>query len=245
MAYLYTTFLYQPLLNALVFLYATAAFRDLGVAIILLTVFIRLILFPLFQKGVRHQAVMQRLQPEIKKIQTQHANDRERQAKEMMGLYKAHRLNPFSGIFILLVQLPVLIALYQVFSAASNPQALANGIYPFVQIPSVLNTTFLGLINLKSQSIFMVGLAALAQYFQGRAALPPRVPGVSLSEAERVGRNMVFLAPVLTLFIFWRFPAAISLYWVVTSFFSLGQQLIINRELRRERDLLEAANAAK
>ncbi|MBM3256876.1 MAG: YidC/Oxa1 family membrane protein insertase [Candidatus Liptonbacteria bacterium] len=232
MEYLYNTFLYHPFLNALVLLYNTVAFQDLGIAIIFLTILIRVVLFPLFQKSVRHQAVMQRLQPEIKKIQVKYPKDREQQAKEMLALYKSHQLNPFSGFFLLLIQLPVLIALYQVFVSISDPQTLAHGIYPFVQIPAELKATFLGLINLKAQSIFMVGLAAFAQYLQGRAALPPHAPGDSLSDAERMGRNMVYIAPILTLLIFWSFPAAVSLYWLVSSMVSIGQQVIVNRELR-------------
>ena len=233
MGYLYDTFLYQPLLNTLLWLYTTIAFQDLGIAIILLTLLIRILLFPIFQKSARHQAVMQRLQPHIKKIQDQYPKDRERQAKEMMALYQEHRLNPFSGMMLLLVQLPVLIALYQVFIGISNPETLAHGVYSFIQVPRELHTTFLGLINLKGQSIFMVGLAAFAQYLQGRIALPPKRAGDELSHAERMTRNMVLIAPLLTLFIFWSFPAAVSLYWAVTSFFSVGQQLIINRELQR------------
>jgi len=231
MAYLYNTFLYQPFLNALLWFYTTIAFQDLGVAIILLTLLIRILLFPVFQRSARHQAVMQRLQPHIKKIQEQHPKDKERQAKEMMALYQEHRLNPFSGMMLLFIQLPVLIALYQVFIGISNPETLAHGVYSFIQVPRELHTMFLGLINLKGQSIFMVGLAAFAQYLQGRIALPKKRPGEELTQAERMSRNMVFIAPLLTLFIFWNFPAAVSLYWVVTSFFSVGQQLIINREL--------------
>ena len=231
MGYLYNTFFYQPLLNALVAFYNTFAFQDLGVAIIFLTIVIRLILFPLFHKSVRHQAVMQRLQPEMKKIQEQHPKDRERQAKAMMELYRAHRINPFSGFLLLLVQLPVLIALYQVFSGILNPQEVAKVIYAFVHTPGALDPSFLGLINLSEQSIFMVGLAAFAQYIQGRLALPKRREGEALSDAERMGRNMMFIAPLITLFVFWQFPAAVSLYWVVSSVFSIVQQLIVNRQL--------------
>ena len=79
----------------------------------------------------------------------------------------------------------------------------------------------------------MVGFAAAAQYLQGYLALPKRREGQELSDAERMSRNMVMVAPLLTLFIFWGFPAAISLYWCATSLFSIGQQLIINRELSR------------
>jgi YidC/Oxa1 family membrane protein insertase len=233
MVYLYDTFFYEPLVNALVWLYTTFAFEDLGVAIILLTIVIRLVLYPLFHRSVRHQSVMQRLQPELKKIQAQYAKDRERQAREMLALYRAHNVNPFSGFLLLLVQLPFLIALYHVFSGVLSVETVGPKLYAFVHPPDAFHTTLLGLINLNEQSIVMVGLAAITQYFQGQLALPKRREGEQLSDAERIGRNMVLVAPLITLFIFWQFPAAVSLYWAVTSLFSIGQQLIVNRQLAR------------
>ncbi|MCR4328765.1 MAG: YidC/Oxa1 family membrane protein insertase [Patescibacteria group bacterium] len=230
MYFLYYTFLYQPLLNALIVLYNSVSFGDLGIAIILLTIAIRLILFPVFHKSVRHQAVMQRLQPELKKIQEKHSGDREQQAKAMMGLYRENKINPFSGILLLFLQLPVLIALYHVFSGIAAPEAITEGIYSFVHAPAILSATLLGLINLGERSIVMVCFAAAAQYLQGKLALPKRKDGEKLSDAERISRNMVFIAPILTLVIFWGFPAAISLYWLTSSLFSVVQQLIVNKE---------------
>ena len=97
MANLFHTILYQPLFNALIFLYQYLSFHDLGIAIILLTIVIRLVLFPLFYKGAKDQAILQRLAPKIKEIQTNHKNDKQKQAKAMMDLYRQHKVNPFSG----------------------------------------------------------------------------------------------------------------------------------------------------
>src|SRR5438128_1291763 len=124
LANLYNWIIYQPILNALVFLYQTVAFHDLGLAIILLTVLIRLLLYPLFHKGVRYQMVMQHLQPQIKKIQDAHKGDYEKQTQALMALYKEHEVNPFSGFLLILVQLPVLIALYHVFLSTAKPDVL-------------------------------------------------------------------------------------------------------------------------
>lgn len=231
MVYLYQTFIYEPLLNALVFFYNTAAFQDLGVAIIILTVAIRLILFPLFHKGARQQAVMQKIQPKLKEIQTKHSGDRERQAREMLALYKMHGVNPLSGFGILLVQLPVLIALYKIFLTSFTPEAF-TGLYSFIKTPTDLNTTFLGLIPLKEKSILLVTFAAGVQFIQGRLALPPRSQGQStLSPMELTVRRMVYVGPIITFVIFMTLPAAISLYWLITSLFSIAQQEIVNREL--------------
>ncbi len=225
----YTEAIFRPILNALIFLYQSVAFHDLGLAIILLTILIRLLLYPLFHKGVRYQMVMQHLQPKIKKIQDEHKGNYEKQTQALMALYKEHEVNPFSGFLLLLVQLPVLIALYHVFLSAGKPEVLAQ-LYSFVNAPEALNSMLFGLINLQKQNIVMVGLAAVAQYFQGRLSLPPQTG--ELSAAEKATRRMIYITPVITLVIFMSLPAAISLYWLVTTLFSIGQQVIINRQLR-------------
>ena len=227
---LYRAVLYEPLFNLLVFLYNTIAIQDLGFAIIFLTILIRLLLFPLFQKSARHQAVMQRLQPKLKKVQEDHKHDKEKQAQAMMAVYREHDINPFSGFGLLLIQLPVLITLYHIFQDSLRPEFL-KGLYSFVEAPQSIEPYFLGLIHLGSPSILMVGLAALAQYFQAHLALPPTEKGKELSSAEKTARKMVFIAPLITLVFFYALPAAISLYWLVTSLFSVSQQIFINRPL--------------
>ncbi len=226
----YNAAIYRPILNALIFLYQTVALRDLGLAIILLTVFIRLILYPLFHKGVRYQMVMQHLQPKIKKIQEEHKGNYEKQTQALMALYREHEVNPWSGFLLLLVQLPVLIALYHVFLSTGKPEILTQ-LYSWISAPAGLNSTLFGLINLQQKNIVMVGLAAVAQYFQGKLSLPPAT-GQALSPAEKTTRRMIYITPIITLVIFVNLPAAISLYWLVTTLFSIGQQVIVNRQLR-------------
>ena len=101
MSNLFHEILYRPLFNALIFLYQNFSFGDFGIAIILLTIAIRFILFPFFYKSAKDQAILQRLAPKIKAIQAEHKNDREKQAKEMLALYRQHEVNPLSGFFSL------------------------------------------------------------------------------------------------------------------------------------------------
>jgi len=215
MAYLFKTFLYHPLEQALVWLYNTVAFHDLGLAIILLTVAVRIVLYPLFYKAFKNQTMMQKIQPHIKQIQHDHKENKEKQAQALMALYKEHNINPFSGFLMLLVQLPILIALYKLFVSG---------------IPAELNPISFGLLNLQTRNIVMIGLAAIAQYFQGRLSLPPNIK-TDDSTTSRVARQMVFMGPVLTLVILYTTPAAVGLYWLVSSIFSLGQQIIINKHV--------------
>jgi len=225
----FNAILYQPLLNALVFLYNTVAFGDFGVAIILLTVIIRLILFPVFHKSTRHQKQMQDLQPKLKKLQDQHKGDKAKQAEAMMALYKEHKISPFSGFLMLLIQIPILIALYQVFSKSLSPDFLSS-LYSFVPAPENISHSFLGLINLAEKNIIIVILAAAAQYFQAKMSLSKVQPGQNLTPVEKMGRNMVYLGPALTGFILLSLPSALGLFWIVGSIFSIGQQIIINKE---------------
>ncbi len=232
----FNTILYQPLFNALVFLYNTVAFQDLGIAIVLLTVVVRFILYPLFYHSFKNQTLMQKIQPEIQKIQHNHKGDREKQAQAMMELYRYHKVNPFSGFFLILVQLPILIALYQLFLTDFSADALKN-LYSFITIPMEVNNSFLGLIDLHERSILMVVLAAVLQYFQGRLSLPKSKPGEDKSQespAAKVGRSMVFIGPILTVVILTSLPAAVGLYWFVSSAFSIIQQIIINKSLKKE-----------
>lgn len=231
---------YRPLFNALVFLYNTVSFSDLGVAIILLTVLVRFILLPLFYKGAKDQAIIQKLAPKIKEIQENHKGDLGKQGQETMRLYREHKVSPFSSFLLLLAQFPVLIALYTLFSRGITPETLAN-LYSFISGPDGVNGVFLGLVDLKKTSYFIAVLAAAAQYWQGKMSVIKTNGAKELSPAERMSKNMIFIAPLLTLFIISAMPAAVGLYWLTSSVFSIIQQVAINKRLAEadEKKLVE------
>lgn len=233
MAYIFQAIFYRPILNALVYTYNTIAFHDFGLAIIIVTIFIRIVLYPLFHKSAKQQMVMQRIQPKIKKIQELHRNDKEQQARALMELYKEHGVNPFSSMGLLIVQLPIMIGLYWVVQAGLKPGELA-GLYSFVASPGLINATFLGIVNLAKPDVVLILLAAVAQYFQAKLAIY-RNPDdkTPLAPAEKMARQMVFIGPLVTVFIFYSLPSAVGLYWFVTSVFSVFQQIIINRHFRK------------
>ncbi|MGD1002993.1 MAG: YidC/Oxa1 family membrane protein insertase [Minisyncoccia bacterium] len=232
MIYLYQQILYRPILNLLVFFYQTIAFHDLGIAIILVTLFIRIILYPFFHTGAKQQMLMQRIQPKIKEIQTKHKDDRDQQAKALMGLYKEHGVNPFSGILLLIIQIPILLTFYWVIRSGVGTAQL-TGLYSFITAPHSINTIFLGFIDLAKPNFVLILAAALAQYFQAKLAIY-RAPGNTagaLSQAEKIARQMVFVGPVITILVFYNFPAALGLYWLMTSLFSVVQQYFVNKHL--------------
>ena len=227
---MFHTYLYQPLFNGLIYLYNTVAFGDLGVAIILLTLVIRILLFPLFYKGFKNQTLMQKIQPEIALLQETHKHDKEKMATAMMEVYKRYNVNPFSSIILILLQLPILIALYQVFLNEFGDEALKD-LYAFVASPGHLNATFLNLIDLKGKSILLVILAAICQYEQGVLSLGGKTATSKNEPHQQMAKTMIWIGPVLTVLVLGSLPAAVGLYWLTSSIFSIGQQWYINKEI--------------
>lgn len=228
----FDTILHQPLVNALVLIYENAAFYDLGLAIIALTIIIRIILFPLFHKATKHQQIVRELQPQVKKLQEQYKDNREAQARAIMELYREKEVNPFSSIFLVLIQLPILFAIYGVFRDGFSEKSFAF-LYSFVQAPTIINNTFLGIINLNTVNWGIAIIAALTQYLQIRLS-SQSISGAVDKSAQRMANQMSFIAPGIMLFALSTLPAAIGLYWFTTSVFSLGQQIVINKHLKRD-----------
>jgi len=224
---------YRPLLNLLFFIYNLGVV-DLGVAIIILTVVVRLVLLPLFYKSAKDQTILQKIYPKIQEAQKKHKDDKEKQVKEIMGIYKEHKVNPFSGFLLLLVQLPILIGLYQVFLKGFSDQTLTH-LYSFVSTPAVVNTSFLGLVPLDQNNIILVFLAGVFQYLQSYILLRVNKKESSgPAMVQNITKKMVFFAPLLTIVILYSLPSAVALYWLTTSVFSVGQQLVINKNIHKE-----------
>ena len=129
---------YQPLYNGLILIYNFIPGHDLGISIILLTLLIRFVLYPLNNLSIRSQKALQDIQPKIKQVQKEFANNKEQQAKELLKLYKEHKVNPFSSCLPLLIQLPFLIALFSVFKPGITATAFAD-LYSFVGRPETIN----------------------------------------------------------------------------------------------------------
>jgi YidC/Oxa1 family membrane protein insertase len=219
MTSLFNAYLYQPFLAVFIFIYQHFALHDLGLAIILVTILVRLVLFPLFYRGAKNQTVLARLQPHIKKIQLDHKDNKEEQAKALMELYKENKINPFSGFVLILIQLPIFLALFQIFTKGLKTYAFDVN-------------AFWGLINLSEKSLVIAVLAAVLQYVLGRISLPPQAgSGEKENAFASAGRMMVWMGPLFTLLVLTNLPSAIGIYWLVSNVFSVLQQLYINKKL--------------
>jgi YidC/Oxa1 family membrane protein insertase len=225
---LFNNILVYPLINLLVFTYHYIP--DIGIVIILLTVIIRLVLLPSFHKSLKHQRELQKLQPKIDEVKVKYKDDKEAQAKAMMELYSVHKVNPLSSCLPLLIQLPILIALYQVFIRSLNGKPI-QGLYHFVPNPGTIDPFFLHWINLGQHNIYLAIIAAVSQYFLGRMQQPkaPSDPTARMMRAQ-----VLYMFPAVTLIIGLRIPAGLVLYWIVTTLFGIAQQYYIVRKEARE-----------
>ncbi len=221
---LYNDIIYRPLLNLLVYFYNILPVQDIGLVIILLTLVIRTLLAPFMHKSLKSQKAMTALQPKLNELRDKHKNNKEGQAKAMMDLYKEHKINPLSSCLPLLIQLPIFIALYQVFIKALKGNL--DGLYAFVQRPEMINPKFLNLIDLSQPNIYFAIIAGLAQFWQSKMMLP-KGPSTD-STAKVMALQTTYVLPVLSAFIAWRLPAGLPLYWIVTTLFAIGQQYYIN-----------------
>jgi YidC/Oxa1 family membrane protein insertase len=224
---LFNEVIYRPLFNGLIFLYNVIPGHDLGIAIIVLTIVIRFILYPLNQKAIKSQKEMQVIQPKIKEVQQKYKDDKEKQGRALMDLYKEHKINPASGCLPILVQLPILWGLFSVLRAGLKADNL-NQLYSFVAHPSVINNMFLGILDLSQKSIILAVLAGVAQFIQSKMIMPPSSSSSGTPDfASAMSKQMVYLFPIFTVFIAASLPAGLGLYWVATTVFGIVQQYFV------------------
>lgn len=236
---IFDVFLVQPIFNALIFIYNFLPWADIGLAAIILTVIIRVILFPFFQKSTRQQMLMSRLQPEISKIQKEHKDDKQKLAKAQMDLYKKHNVNPFGGCFLTIIQLPILLAVYRVFYNGFGTDKISH-LYSFVAQPEIVNTLFLGLIDLSKPNIILAIITAILQFISSKMLIAPtlKTPKDNKNEtgfqkiASSMQKNITYIAPIITLIILISLPAILAIYWSATTVFSIAQQRIVQKKLK-------------
>lgn len=228
---------YEPLLNGLVLLVNFLPFHDVGVAVILLTIIVRFIVFPFSHRSIITQTKMRRLEPEIKKIKNKFKKDTQEQSKKTMELYKKHGINPFSGCLTLILQLPIIFALYKVFMAGMNfnPESL----YSFVNIPEIVQIKLFGLIDMSQRSYVLAFLAGFSQFFQMKLALPPikkdktKVGSFKDNLAKSMNMQMRYIMPIVIVFIGLKFSSAIALYWTTMNVFAIIHETVVRRKAKK------------
>ncbi len=244
MSLIWNTIFYQPIYNTLLFIISNITFGDVGFAIILITLVVKFVLYPLTKKSIRSQILMKKMEPELKLIKKNFPN-KEEQAKQTFELYKKNGTNPFSGCIVVLIQLPVIIALYYVIYKGLSVDT--NVVYSFIHKPEVFHTKFLGLIEMNSKSIVLAVLAGITQFIQGYLASPvkPKVEIVTESDinekksfqdemASSMQMNIKYILPVFIAVIAWQISSAIALYFVTSNIFTIVQEWYIRKTLENK-----------
>lgn len=242
MVEIFNTYLSEPLYNLLVLLYNVIPGQEIGFAIIALTIIIKLLLWPLAAKSLKGQAALQELQPKIEELKKQYKDDKEAMSKAMMELYAKEKVNPLSSCLPLLIQLPIILALYRVFLRGLNGEGGVYDLYPFVSDPGVINHFFFGVVDLSSPNIVLAILAGIFQFIQAKMMAtnrpPPQVRGSEGAKDENMmanmNKSMIYFLPVITVVIGASLPGGLTLYWMVVNVIAVIQQLIFFRGKKKK-----------
>ncbi len=235
--------IYQPVYNALVALYNILG--DFGIALIVLTIIVKVLLIPLSRTQIRSQKEMQEIQPKIKELQKKYKDDKEKLSRETLALYKKHRINPAAGCLPLIVQMTLLITLYRVIMNSSYDHTISvdpNHLYSFVAFPQTIDPLFIGIMPLAEPNILLAIITAAAQFYQMKMMQPKTSPEEKPTQkretdksdmpdfASIMQKQMLFFVPLMTLFIGIKFPSGLLLYWFASTAFMIVQQWWTMRE---------------
>lgn len=219
--------LYRPIFNLLAFLYNIIPGNDLGVAIIVLTLLIKLVFLPLSLKVIKSQKEMQAIQPKLKEVQEKYKDDKQALAQATMQLYREHGVNPLSGCFPILIQLPILIAVYRVLVNGFNPETL-DFLYSFITRPEQVNQIAFGFLDLSLKSPILAVISGSFQFVQMKMSTKASMAGND--QAALMSKQMTYFLPVMIIVIAWNLPAGLVLYWTVNTVFSIFEYMFVNRK---------------
>lgn len=232
---------YEPMYNALVYILSILPTHDVATAVLILTVLVKLVLLPLSKKMFLSQIAQKKIQPIISKLQEEYKDNRQMLGLKMMEVYKEHKLNPFSSILLMFIQIPIVFALYFVFSQGGLPELKLEDLYSFIPHVDNIQHILFGIDFVKS-SIYIGILAAIFQYIQIRFSLnnlPQNTEADKKSLAElkpeemiqrQMGFMMKYFIPFLILIASLKVSAAVALYWIVSSIFMIAQELYFRKK---------------
>ena len=236
---IFNVIIYQPIYNLLIFLYSIL-WNDLGLAIIALTIVIKLLFIPLSKKQIESQKELQKIQPKIKELQKKYKNDKETQSRKMMELYKEHKINPAAGCLPLVAQMVVFVSMYRIIGGLTkndNFQVNLDNLYSFINHSDHVEKIFMGFLDLSIASIPLAIITAGLQYYQikmmqqknekkqseentGKDAGTPDM-------AAMMSKQMAIIIPMVILFSGFSLPSGLVLYWLTSTAFAIVQQWMI------------------
>lgn len=226
---MFNTLLFEPIYNLLVAITNYVPGGNIGLSIVLVTIIIKIVLYPLTKKFIHTQIKMKLIQPELTAIQKQFKDNRQKLGEETLRVYRENGVNPLSGILLMVIQIPILFAIFKVFR--DGIPFKQEHLYSFVNIPESVNTMFLGM-DLLEKSIILAVIVGIAQFFYMKLLAPKKdeVQNQGPEFAQKMQKNMRVFMPVFTGVIAISFPAALALYWLVNTLFSIGQEYFVRKE---------------
>lgn len=237
-SYIWHTFFFDPIYNGLVFFIDVIPGGDVGVAIICITVVVKLVLFPLSLKAARTQRVMRELEPKLKEIKKKFKDKREEQARAMMDVYKDAGMNPFASVVLLFVQIPIIIALYLAVSRGGGvplPDINIDLLYAFIPSPETVNMIFMGTIDIAMKSLPLAILAGVTQFIHAQLAIPtpPKSEDGKSDFKADFARNMQlqmkYVMPFIIFIVAYTISASIALYFTISNIMAILQEFIVRK----------------
>lgn len=232
---MFIDFVYLPLYNLLTFFVDIIPGADLGLAVIAVTLFVRIVFLPVSLSAAKTQAVMQVIQPQLKEVREKHKKDPQLQAKEMMALYKEHDLKPFSSMLLMILQIPVIFGLFFVAKDAALYGIDPALLYSFVPFPEVITTLFLGAFSVATASLPLAVLAGITQYAYAKYSVPvpKKKSAKDSSMQDEFGRAMAlqmhYLFPFIIMFVAFA-SGAVALYLIASNVFMFAQHMFVKRK---------------
>ncbi len=226
-----------PFYNGFVYLIELLPYLDAGIIVVIFTIIVKILLLPLSIKASKSQMEMKGTEKDLRFLKEKYKDNKNELNIKTMEYYKEKGINPFAGILIILIQLPILIGLYRVFLKSGLPEINQSLLYSFVSAPSVVDMMFLGLINISEKSLFLAIISGLTTYFQVSYAtganLPESEGGAQNDLARAMAMQMKYFFPILMTFISYTISSAIALYIITSNIFAIFQEIYIRKKYHK------------
>ena len=239
-SFIWHSFFFDPIYNSLVFCIDVVRGGDVGIAIVLTVIAVKLVLLPISLKAARTQLLMNQMEPKMTEIKEKYKDNREEQARRTLELFQANKVNPFSSILLLLIQLPIVIALYFAVSSGGGiplPAINTDILYTFIPTPETVSMFFLGIMNITEKSLFLALLAGMTQFIHTYLSMPklaPRDMSKAQSFKDDFNRSlqlqMRYVMPIIIIVAAYTISAAIALYFTISNLMSIGQEFVVRHK---------------
>jgi len=231
----FKTIVYTPLYNSLIFI-LNIDWVDAGIAAVILTIVVKMILYPLTKKTTITQVRMKEKEKDLALIKEKY-KDKQEQAVKMMEFYKENNINPFSGIFSIFIQIPIIYSLFYIFSRSGLPTIDTTILYSFVNAPIEVSMQFLGLIDISQKSLILALLAAASTFWQTHLSTKSITLASSINTgskddfASMMTKQMKYTMPLVVFFVSWQTSGVLALYWFVSNLVGIAQEMYIKRRI--------------